>query len=72
MKTQEHKTIKSEIPDLKSKVFDSFSYDMHRHQELIFKIKVPVEGDKDIVQTVKEGYFAGYAVGLYVNKNDMQ
>ena len=72
LKTQEHKTIKSEVPDLKSKVFDSFSYDMHRHQKLIFKIKVPVEGDEDIVQTVKEGYFAGYAVGMYVNKNDMQ
>lgn len=72
MKTQEGKTVKSEVPDLKARVFDSFSYDMHRHQELIFKVKVPVEGDKDIVQATKEGYFAGYAVGLYVNKNNMQ
>lgn len=72
MKTQEGKTVKSDIPDLKARVFDSFSYDMHRHQELIFKIKVPVEGDKDVVQAAKEGYFSGYAVGLYVNKNNMQ
>lgn len=72
MKTQEGKTVKGDIPDLKARVFDSFSYDMHRHQELIFKIKVPVEGDKDVVQAAKEGYFSGYAVGLYVNKNNMQ